>query len=60
MRGEQAVRDAGLGRVARWRGGERAGRESQLGHGERSGVARLVREEGKRRPGRYWAGAVAG
>ena len=39
VRGEQAVRDAGLGRVARWRAGERAGRESQLGHGERSGVA---------------------
>ena len=31
--------DAGVGRVARWRAGERAGRESQLGHGERSGVA---------------------
>ena len=27
--------DAGVGRVARWRAGERAGRESQQGHGER-------------------------
>ena len=36
---ERARGDAGAGRVARWRAGERAGRESQLGHGGRSGVA---------------------
>ena len=50
VRGEQAVRDAGLGRVARWRAGERAGRESQLGHGElgRPGWA------GSREFGLFW------
>ena len=52
--------DAGVGRVARWRAGERAGRESQLGHGER-GEWVTLRWEKPWRLGQagFWAGGVA-
>ena len=49
VRGEQAVRDAGLGRVARWRAGERAGQ------GEPAGPLGEERGGELGRPG--WAGS---